>query len=103
MALLIKSNGEVKEVSPSNKKHFSLEELQKFVGGYIEKVNVDPNNIFVCNEEGRLYDLPYNKLATETFSFKVKNTKYSEETKNFLIDTVSFVGDILICNQKEFR
>lgn len=38
----------------------SLENLQAYVGGYIEAVGVAPDVCVICNEEGRLRELPYN-------------------------------------------
>lgn len=37
-----------------------LEELQKFVGGYIEAATVEPGLVVICNEEGRIFDMAYN-------------------------------------------
>ena len=38
----------------------SLENLQKTVGGYIETVTLDNGVVLICNEEGRLRNMPYN-------------------------------------------
>jgi len=38
----------------------SLENFQKFVGGYIEAVTISDDLVIICNEEGRLQGLPYN-------------------------------------------
>lgn len=38
----------------------TLENLQKTVGGYIETVTLASDLVIICNEEGRLKDLPYN-------------------------------------------
>lgn len=39
----------------------TLEEMQMIVGGYIEAVTMsDFRGVVICNEEGRLYDLPFN-------------------------------------------
>ena len=38
----------------------SLENLQKTVGGYIETVTLDNGLVLICNEEGRVRDMPYN-------------------------------------------
>ena len=38
----------------------SLENLQKTVGGYIETVSLDNGLVLICNEEGRVRDMPYN-------------------------------------------
>lgn len=65
MAKLIKFTGTVEEVKPANGTNcFTLEELQGFVGGYIELVPFKPFPLIV-NEEGRLLELPINETATE--------------------------------------
>ena len=38
----------------------TLEELQEAVGGYIETVSFASYACIVCNEEGRLKDMPFN-------------------------------------------
>ena len=38
----------------------TLESLQAQVGGYIEVVTVNSYIAIICNEEGRIKDLPYN-------------------------------------------
>lgn len=38
----------------------SLKALQTHVEGYIETVTVSPNMMIICNEEGRIRNLPYN-------------------------------------------
>lgn len=89
MAKLIKSNGEITEVKPKKGKFFSLEELQGYVGGYIEFVGLN-GDIMVVNEEGKLNDLPYNEKATKFFQFVHGD-----------IDVI--VGDVLIASQKEIN
>ena len=37
-----------------------LESFQKAVGGYIEAVTVASDLVLICNEEGRLLNLPFN-------------------------------------------
>ena len=37
-----------------------LENLQNTVGGYIETIPVQPGTIIICNEEGKLKELPPN-------------------------------------------
>lgn len=90
MAKLIKANGEVREVSPKNGTDFCLEELQGFVGGYIEVVypltGTPKDSILVVNEEGKLKGLPVNGIATAMMGFQ---------------DTI--VGDILLCNTTQVR
>ena len=38
----------------------TLKALQEAVGGYIETVTLDNGVVLICNEEGRLRDMPYN-------------------------------------------
>ena len=38
----------------------SLKNLQNWVGGFIETVTIAEDLVIICNEEGRLLDLPYN-------------------------------------------
>ena len=46
----------------------TLEEMQKFVGGYIEVVtSADTNSQIVLDEEGKLKGKPLNKEATEVY------------------------------------
>lgn len=37
-----------------------LENLQHYVGGYIETVTIASDMVIICNEEGLLRDLEYN-------------------------------------------
>jgi len=66
---LIKPDGTEETIRPAKGGKFSLEELQKAVGGYIEIVFPKPGNgrgTFYINEEGKLQSppLPVNPKAT---------------------------------------
>ena len=39
----------------------TLEAMQEFVGGYIEAVTLPDGKVIICNEEGKLLGLPYNR------------------------------------------
>ena len=57
MLAIIKHPGEpAKRIEIDN----TLQALQKAVGGYIETVTIFPEFTLICNEEGRLMELPYN-------------------------------------------
>lgn len=62
MAKIIKSNGEVEERELNGE----LKELQEIVGGYIQIVPINYQGYagIVCNENGKLEDLPTNHIAT---------------------------------------
>jgi hypothetical protein len=56
----------VEKVNPENGKKFTLQELQTFVGGYIELVP-GARPLAYCNEDGRRKQLPFNALASQQF------------------------------------
>ena len=45
----------------------TLEALQEAVGGYIETVTLDNGVVLICNEEGKLRDMPYNFTHRQMF------------------------------------
>ena len=63
MALLLKTDGTTQQVTPTSGATFTLQELQGFVGGYIETVRI-PIGILIVNEEGKLMGLAPNPAAT---------------------------------------
>lgn len=90
MARLYKTNEEVIEVSPKNNRDFTLEELQNFVEGDIEIINLTTKKILIVNEEGKINKLPFNELATELWEKYYGRTDY-------------IVGNALLCNSDEVR
>ena len=85
MATHLKANGEKAEVTPKNGTDFTLDELQSFVGGYIEIIWLTPDEIMVVNEEGRLLDLPENDIASNLYEVDV------------------IVGDVLVCDSAQVQ
>jgi hypothetical protein len=85
-AKIIYSNGKEVDVEPENGKDFKLAEMQKIVGGLIEIIYLDNNQIMIVNEEGKLENLPLNQKATNIAN------------NNHIIDLI--VGDVLICDSK---
>ena len=77
---------EMLELLPSKGESFTLEELQRAVGGYIEAIQVrDPNGawlIMIVNEDGRSLGLPYNPLASQMAQREI-------------------VGDVVLCKRPE--
>lgn len=68
--------GHVTAISPR------LENLQRIVQGYIETVTVAKDVVIICNEEGRIYDMPANCIV------KIQDGPNKG-------CTVSFVGEII--------
>lgn len=85
MAYIMKAGAPIASVEPKNGTDFSLEELQKIVGGYIEIVNVNEEYIMVVNEEGKLLGLPINPSAT------------------IIARQGPIVGDVLVCRREEVK
>ena len=64
MAFLILPSGEQRNVAPAKGKRFTLQELQNFVGGYIELVTLSPKLSMFVNEDGKRLQLARNDCAT---------------------------------------
>lgn len=52
-AILITTEQKMKKIVPANGTDFTLEELKRFVGGWIEIINLNPRVIMIVNEEGK--------------------------------------------------
>jgi Domain of unknown function (DUF3846) len=63
MATLYKTDGTTREVSSRNGRKYTLEELQEYVGGPIEWLEIRAGKLIV-NQEGKLMGLPFNLRAT---------------------------------------
>jgi hypothetical protein len=80
----LRADGTAEEVAPVNGSDFQLPELQRFVGGYIERVSLRNGDEMWLNEEGKLMGLPVNWDATDLF-----------QRTHGPIDVI--VGDVLVC------
>lgn len=83
----LKANCDVVDVTPKNGRDFQLDELKRFVGGFIEIVRINDKQIMVVNEEGKLNRLPYNSLATEALILA-----YQGRVDDYI------VGNVLLCD-----
>ncbi len=90
MAEIIKTDGTRMDAVPANGTDFSLEEMQKIVGGLVEIIDLDEDKCIVLNEEGKIDDLPFNEEATKIFRSYFKTGDY-------------IVGDVLICDNEQIR
>jgi hypothetical protein len=90
-ATLYKWEGERKNVLPPGSREFTMEELKELVGGYFEifqmskrtckRLGVPKGSILVCNEEGRLLNLPPNIVVSQASG-------------------TTFCGNIIVCSSK---
>ena len=90
MAQLIETNGTVKEISPTEGSFFQLEELQRYVGGYIEVVVLGSQQVMVVNEEGKMMGLQRNDVATDLAKTRVLPGDY-------------IAGNAVVCTLEEFE
>lgn len=65
-AEILKTDGTSQEVKPEMEETFTLAELQRFVGGYIEIHRMPDGKLMVMNENAMSLNLPLNDLATVT-------------------------------------
>jgi hypothetical protein len=59
--------GYAKTIHKENDK-FTLDQLQKLVGGYIQVIELKDDRQMIINEEGKLMGLPYNDTATKIYN-----------------------------------
>lgn len=88
---LYKVDGSVKVMIPRDGKKFTLEELKQMVDGYIQIVPLPSGRVVVCNEEGKLNDLPINQNATEKVWY------HEFPVSKFGMSDV-LVGNVLVCD-----
>jgi len=62
----------------------TLKALQEAVGGYIETVSLDNGLALICNEEGRVRDMPYN--------FTLRRIRGVVTVQNAIFGTVIICG-----------
>lgn len=68
MAKLIKPDGTISEIKPLKGNHFTLEELQGYIHGYIELVSTKDGKQMYIDEEGKIKKLDLNEKATMLYS-----------------------------------
>ena len=88
---VITSSGEVSDISPKDKKIFSVEELQSIVGGEIDVIRLDDEMVLVVRKDHKT--LPINDKATEIYNF----------TRNISYNSSPICGDVLFCNSKQVK
>ena len=70
----------------------TLENLQKTVGGYIETVTLPEHNlVLICNEEGKIRDMPYN------FTLRIPPRVTMFEAIYELFGQCKFFGTVIVC------
>ena len=101
MATLIRADGTTEVVKPAGgRKKFSLEEIQKMVGGYvdIQKLPAPVGGKMAVNDEGKLVGLPMNARASEIWQSAYPIEEYP------LNNDGAIAGDVVVFEKgsKEF-
>ena len=60
----------------------TLEDMQNVVGGLIEFVELEHNVDLICNEEGKIYNLPMNR-AMSIMALRIAGATYNTKEKQF--------------------
>ena len=87
--IIVHASGIVEYCVPLNGYCYSLEELQKIVGGFIQIISPEGPNNMIVDEEGKLKEKKYNNYATNW----CKSRKAIPEN-DFI------VGDVLIVDKE---
>jgi hypothetical protein len=69
MATYLKTDGTAQHLTPANGVHWSLEELQALVGGYIQELRTHDGHYLIVDEEGRLKHKQPNQAATALYLY----------------------------------
>lgn len=91
MATLLKSDGTKQEIQPKNGTDFKLEELQTYVDGYIDIVNLQNGEILVINDDGK------DRYQTNEAATKLA----LENGAIFNWDWID--GDVVLCKDEEVQ
>ena len=83
----IKVNTDRKEfkVIENSKDEPSLEQAQKFVGGYVEGISFPNGDYLIINEEGKIKNLPLNPEATLLWRMTFTKDKYMTGYDDFVV------------------
>lgn len=88
---IVKTDGSKHVITPKNGKKFELEELQEYVGGYIQVIRLSESQSMIVNENGKLYNLEHNAEASViAHSYRA------------IFDNDFIVGDVAIINNNQY-
>lgn len=60
-------NSNIEEFPPADGKRYTLEEIQKMVGGFFQIVSLEDKYIVLADEDGLSKKLPYNEFASHLY------------------------------------
>lgn len=89
--VIVHPDGRTEPAAPADGRYFSLEEMQRIVGGDIEIAAQDDRMVMIVNETGLLDHLPANPTATRIW----------RGLHPGIADVV--VGTVLFCQQSQLE
>lgn len=60
----VKNTGTMQEIKPMNGSDYSLQELQHYVGGYVEVIHLGAGKLLIVDAEGKIKNKLPNRIAT---------------------------------------
>jgi hypothetical protein len=69
MAIMYRLDGTKEKITPSNGVHWTLEELQALVGGYIEVARTRDGDYLIVDEDGKMKNKLPNHAATALYVY----------------------------------
>lgn len=87
--IIAKANGTMQCTEPANKRDYTLDELQRIVGGYIEILDLGKYYL-VVNEDGKIMRLQYNTMATNWMLVAIGGSDF-------------ICGDALLCVKEHIK
>lgn len=62
--ILVNNTGTIREIKPMNGSDYSLQELQHYVGGNIETIELGADKLLIVDEEGKIKNKLPNRIAS---------------------------------------
>lgn len=93
MGKWIKTDGTQQEVPPEDGKEYTLQEMNGFVGGYLEALRLTNNLVMYVNEEGVRLQLPLNFKAMEVLKSYRPEHASTPIVGNVIIASLQETGD----------
>lgn len=96
-ATLYCTDGRQIDVTPKNNKGLTYDTMRAAVQGMVQIVPMPSGKVLICNEEGKLDNLPTNEAATEIWKKEYPIEKYPHNNDELV------VGNVIIADEELAR
>jgi len=86
----MKADGSAVMVHPKENGRFTLEELQKFVGGRIDFAYLPTGEVMIVNDDGKCEGMEKNEAATEIWKAAYPIEQYPYNNDQLIVGDVLF-------------